>query len=235
MTFNFNLCIVESFPRSKSNGLQSRYPPLAGVKRSSEPLPGHRAFTLVIYIPPHSHSLLQHILTLVSECSINGLFSFECSLPKPKARSTRQSEEERAQAKGVECSLYIYIPPHSQSLLQHTLTLVSECSINGLFPLECSLPKPNARSTRQSEEERAQAKGVERAQAKGVSHIVSVVKNREERKTTNSDVIEIGADNGEGKNETVALDEVIAWAKEKQFVLSLRLDGTIHVKFVANS
>ncbi|KAG6600703.1 hypothetical protein SDJN03_05936, partial [Cucurbita argyrosperma subsp. sororia] len=64
----------------------------------------------------------------------------------------------------------MYIPPHSHSLLQHTLTLVSECSINGLFPFECSLPKPNARSTRQSEEVRAQATGV--------SRIVSVVKNR---------------------------------------------------------
>ena len=47
----------------------------------------------------------------------------------------------------------------------------------------------------------------------------------EERKTTNSYVIEIRADNGERKNEAVALDEVITWAKEKQFVLSLRSVG----------
>ena len=43
----------------------------------------------------------------------------------------------------------------------------------------------------------------------------------EESRTTNSYVSEICSSNREGKNNAVALDEVIAWTTEKQLVLSL--------------
>ena len=51
----------------------------------------------------------------------------------------------------------------------------------------------------------------------------------EENRTTNSYVIEFCSDNREGKNKAVVLDEVIAWATEKQFVLWLRLVGFSHL------
>ncbi|KAG6600651.1 hypothetical protein SDJN03_05884, partial [Cucurbita argyrosperma subsp. sororia] len=71
------------------------------------------------------------------------------------------------------------------------------------------------------------------------------MKKREERRTTNSYIIEIGSDNREGKNKAVAHDGVIAQEKENQLVLSLRpvgfshllriLNGPIHVKFIVNN
>ncbi|KAG7031288.1 hypothetical protein SDJN02_05328, partial [Cucurbita argyrosperma subsp. argyrosperma] len=51
----------------------------------------------------------------------------------------------------------------------------------------------------------------------------------EERRTTNSYIIEIGSDNREGKNKAVAHDGVIAQEKENQLVLSLRPVGFSHL------
>ncbi|KAG7011932.1 hypothetical protein SDJN02_26840, partial [Cucurbita argyrosperma subsp. argyrosperma] len=51
----------------------------------------------------------------------------------------------------------------------------------------------------------------------------------EESRTMNSYVSEICSSNREGKNNAVALDEVIAWTTEKQLVLSLRPVGFSHL------
>ncbi|XP_022940726.1 uncharacterized protein LOC111446232 [Cucurbita moschata] len=125
--------------------------------------------------------------------------------------------------------IYIFLP-RCHSLLQHILT---EFSINGLLPLECSFDHYQAIGGRESriiERSFWPRLGDEKQRSRGGRRTLYV--------------IEIGYMITE-RGRTLALDEVIVGAKLKQLVLSLwpvgfwhllgRLDGLVHVKFVANS
>ncbi|KAG6600176.1 hypothetical protein SDJN03_05409, partial [Cucurbita argyrosperma subsp. sororia] len=176
------------------------------VKRSSEPLSVTPAvstaadFTQTIYFS-RSHTLIRHILILESERSINGLFPFECSLPKSNGSlpGNRRAESKEVSRLVSVMQIEVHCSHGSVIIILDSSFHSLSSSISSL----CDEPMDNPD--------------------------IQIYVLAEESRTTNSYVIEFCSDNREGKNKAVVLDEVIAWATEKQFVLSLRLVGFSHL------